>query len=234
MDSYCINVISAIFWLFCGYSLYTALVTFFRVDNWGLVVFQNLRKPLLISLYFILPCAALFALRRTFDYLPETIFWLAWFGIVGLSFFLMLYILTVPDWPIGRLTQIHKVPLFFIRFLLSVNFALSLLVTVMALYILFRVPSQVKATHGTDLIALKTQAAKADDEQKQKLEQIRAIRQGSTAKILNEGIDLLKSAVTCATTIGTAFASYKLLSKGESRRTKHGESARSRRPNRRR
>jgi hypothetical protein len=225
MNVYNIDLINTVFWLFCGYSLYTALVTFFRADNWGHLVFQNLQKPLLVSLYFILPCVALYVLRRTYGYLDPTIFWTISLTILGLSFFLMLYILAVPEWPVGRFTQIHKVPLFFIRFLLSVNFAMSLLVTVVSCYILFRVPEAVREQHGPEVTKLQTQAAAADQDQRQRLGQIRTIQQESTAKILKEGMDLIKAAGTVLTTLATAFGSYKALHRGSSKKSKSDEAA---------
>jgi hypothetical protein len=125
----------------------------------------------------------------------------------------MLYILAVPDWPVGRFTQIHKVPLSLIRFLLSVNFAVTLLVTVMCCYVLIRVPNQVRKNHGPEIVKLETHAEEAKEDQRQTQNQIKTIREETTAKILKEGMDLLKTAITLAGTMATVYTSFKVLQK---------------------
>ena len=104
-------------------------------------------------------------------------------------------------------------PLFLVRCLLSVNFSVSLLIAVMCGYILVRVPTEVMAKHGPEISRLENHAIDAKQNELETLAQIKAIRQESTAKILKEGLDLLKTAIGLAATIVTTYTSYKMLHK---------------------
>src|SRR5258708_21944105 len=56
----------------------------------------------------------------------------------------MLYILTVPDWPIGKFLQIDIVPVTLIRTLVSVNFAGSLLIAIMCGIVIVQTPRAIQ------------------------------------------------------------------------------------------
>jgi hypothetical protein len=135
-----------IFAVFCFYSLYTPIVSFMWAEK-GRIVFQNLREiPVVVFLYFLVPCLALFLLNKAYSGVQqvEWPFVLSTCFILGISFFVMLYILTVPDWPIGKLLQIGKVPVGFIRALLSVNVVGSLLIAAMCGAIIIQSPQAIQ------------------------------------------------------------------------------------------
>src|ERR1035437_8687232 len=127
-----LDLIWTIFAVFCGYSLYTSFVSFMWEDK-GRSVFQNLRIPVVVFLYFLVPCVALFLLNLAYAGVRQLAwtFVLATGFVLSVSFVVMLYILTVPDWPVGKFLQIHKVPVSLIRALVSVNAVGSLLIAAM-------------------------------------------------------------------------------------------------------
>jgi hypothetical protein len=136
-----LDLIWTIFAVFCGYSLYTSFVSFMWEDK-GRSVFQNLRIPVVVFLYFTVPCVALFLLNLAYAGVRQLAwpFVVATVFILSISFVVMLYILTVPDWPVGKFLQIHKLPVSLIRTLLSINAGASMLIVIVCSIMIAQAP----------------------------------------------------------------------------------------------
>src|SRR5258705_11564228 len=100
-----VNLIHSLFIVYCLFALYSSVVAFIRPGERG-AIFQGLRIPVVVFLYFLVPCLALYFLYRAFWLVHPPLFWTA-FALVGpLLFFIILYFVTSPDWPVGSLLGI--------------------------------------------------------------------------------------------------------------------------------
>lgn len=210
MNEIKLNLMWTIFWLFCAYSLYTLLVTFIRHDNKGTEIFKNLRIPPVLALYFLVPCVALYLTYKTFGEIGGRLFWILTLFILLTSYFLMLYILVMPEWPVGKFLQIYRVPLKAIRILLSFNFAACLLIIGLCSFVLHKVPHELE-DHSATLAQLHSKADQSERDQKESQERIRAVQETATTNVLKDSIGLLTALVSCGTAFMT-FLSHKALS----------------------
>ena len=195
MPSIQLDLVWTVFAVFCGYSIYTPVVTFMWAEK-GQRVFQNLRVPVIVFVYFLVPCAALLLLIMAFDGIREPTWqFVAASGLVlSLSFIVMLYILTVPDWPIGRFLQIDRVPVGAIRALISVNFGASLLIAIVCATIVVQAPQAIEQVgqRGQELQQLEAQTQKLDEQKDQSAERISGIRAEAVRKVIDDNVKTVR------------------------------------------
>jgi hypothetical protein len=190
-----------IFFVFCGYSVYTSLVSFMW-DEKGRRVFQNLRIPLFVFIYFVVPCVALFLVNRAFGGVQQLSwpFVLATGFILSISFVVMLYILTVPDWPMGKFLQIDRVPVSFIRTLLSVNFAGSLLIALICTIIIVQTPRAIQGQgQEVKVKELEALSQRLDLEKSQSTDSLSGIKAGAIRKVIDENVKTIQGFVGMCT-----------------------------------
>ena len=213
MPSIQLDLMWTIFVVFSFYSLYTALVSFMWEEK-GRRVFQNLTVPLVVFVYFLVPCVGLFLLNKAFAGVHEVswIFTLATGAILAVSFVVMLYILTVPDWPIGKFLQIDKVPVALIRALVSVNFAASLLIAIVCGIIIVQAPAAIQGQgQGAAVQELETRNQQLDQEKIRSVESISGIRAGAIRKVIDENVKTAQGVVAVGSSIVTLVVSLRAL-----------------------
>jgi hypothetical protein len=171
-----LDLLWTIFGVFCAHSFYTALVTFIRHDDKGSEVFKNLRIPLIVAIYFLTPCIAMYLTYEAFGEVRNWIFWAITFLVMPLSFFIMLYILVMPEWPVGMFLQIYRVPVKIIRYLISINFAACVLIIALCTLILIKVPQAIKEEQGGRATNLQADVEKVEMDQRVRREEIKIIR----------------------------------------------------------
>jgi hypothetical protein len=198
-----------LFGVFCFYSLYTAIVSFTWKEK-GKQVFRNLTVPVVVFIYFLVPCVALFLVNAAFRGVQQLswTFVLATSFVLSISFVVMLYILTVPDWPIGKFTQIHKVPVGFIRALVSVNFGVSLFVAIVCGVIIVQAPRAIEGQgQGAKVQELEARSQELDVEKSKSAASISSIRAAGIRKVIDDNVATAKGVVTlCASVVGLVAA----------------------------
>ena len=213
MPSIQLDLTWTIFVVFSFYSLYTSLVSFMWEEK-GRRVFQNLTVPLVVFIYFLVPCLALFLLNRAFAGVHEVswIFATAAGCILGLSFVVMLYILTVPDWPIGKFLQIDKVPVGLIRALVSVNFAASVLIAIVCGIIIVQAPGAIQVQgQGAAVQELEARSQQLDREKTRSVESISGIRAAAIRKVIDENVKTAQGVVAVFSSIVGLVVSLRTL-----------------------
>jgi len=208
-----LDLIWTIFWVFCSYSLYTPIVAFMWEEK-GQRVFQNLRIPVVVFLYFLVPCVALFLLNTAFSGIQQLRweFAIATGFVLSLSFFLMLYILTVPDWPVGKFLQIDKVPVSVIRTLLSVNFAGSLLIAIACSVIIIKEPQAIQQQGKEQVFQeLKAHRLQLDKEKSRSSEAISEILNEARTKVFDDYIKSAQGVLTLFTSVVALLVSLRTL-----------------------
>jgi len=118
------TILGVLYGFFIVYAVYASLAVFISPTNRG-QLFKQLKIPIVVFLYFLLPCAALYMLFRAFATTYPAIFWAAAISLGGLSYFIFLCFVTAPDWPVGKALGLEKVSERAIRVALVVNFALA-------------------------------------------------------------------------------------------------------------
>jgi hypothetical protein len=216
-----------IFFVFCGYSLYTSFVSFMWEEK-SRRVFQNLRIPLVVFIYFLVPCVALFLVNAAFGGVRQLSwpFVLAPGFILSISFVVMFYILTVPDWPMGKFLQIDRVPVSFIRALVSVNFAGSLLISIMCGFIIVQTPRAIQV-QGQD-VKVKELEATSQQLERQKSEStgsLSGIRAVAIRKVLDDNVKTIQGFATLGSTVLAMVVSLRTLG-GKKNSKEEGKAAR--------
>ncbi len=112
------------FLVYCIYAVYCSLVVFKRPNNPG-EIFGNFRIPVVVFIYFLVPCVALYLGYKAFWGIHARTFWSGVGLVFPLSFLIMLYFLTDPTWPVGGFLQLQKLPVQLMLVLLSLNLAIS-------------------------------------------------------------------------------------------------------------
>ena len=74
MQNLTLNFMAVVFILYVVYALYACIAVFLRPDDRG-AIFKGLRVPILVMIYFLLPCAALYFLYRAFATTYPIVFW---------------------------------------------------------------------------------------------------------------------------------------------------------------
>jgi hypothetical protein len=120
-------ILSFVYGLYVVYALYASVTVFFRPDDRG-QSFRGLRVPIVVLIYFLLPCFALFALYRAFAETYPVIFYTGAVCLGAIYYLILLYFVTSPDWPVGRILGLEKIKPGIIRVALVLNFALASIV----------------------------------------------------------------------------------------------------------
>jgi hypothetical protein len=144
MNSLKVDIMRTLFLIYCAYAFYSCLVVFYRPDERG-AIFRNLRIPLVVFVYFLIPCVALYLVYRAFWRVHTPLFGVGVVLVLPLSFLIILYFVTSQDWPVGRLLAIDKVSTNVMRVLLSVNLALSVVVAGASAITLYAIPATIRA-----------------------------------------------------------------------------------------
>jgi hypothetical protein len=218
-----------IFAVFCFYSLYTSLVSFMW-DEKGRRVFQNLRVPVVVFVYFLVPCVALFLINAAFGGVRH----LAWTFVVAtgfiltLSFVVMLYILTVPDWPIGKFLQIDRVSVSVIRALVSVNFAGSLLIAITSGVILVQTPHAIQRQGQEKAVEdLEARNQQLDQEKAKSADSISGIRAAAIRNVIDNNLKTAQGVVAFSSSVLGLVVSFRALG-GKKKSAKDKKAARAR------
>jgi hypothetical protein len=127
MQNLTLNLMAVIYVLYVAYALYASVAVFFRPDDRG-QLFRGLKVPIIVLMYFLLPCFALYVLYRAFATTYPAIFWPVSIFLGGTSYLILLYFVTSSDWPVGRLLGLEKIKPTIIRTALVINFALASIV----------------------------------------------------------------------------------------------------------
>lgn len=207
------DLIRMLFLLFCGCSLYTALVTFLRHDNKGNEVFKNLRVPVIVAMYFLIPCVALYLVHKAFGDVRTELFWGISSLLLIISFFIMLYILTMPEWPVGMFLQMHRVPLKIIRYLLSINSAICVLIIGLCSFLVIKVPQAIEEKHGNAFTELQADVEKLELDQRTRRVAIKTIKEEATTDLLVQHINLVTSSIAFGTVFLTCTVSVLALNR---------------------
>ena len=128
MQNLTLNFMAVVFILYVVYALYACIAVFLRPDDRG-AIFKGLRGvPILVLIYFLTPCAALYFLYGAFATAYPVVFWPVAVLLGGTSYLILLYFVTSPEWPIGRLLGLEKIKPAIIQAALVANFAFAFLV----------------------------------------------------------------------------------------------------------
>lgn len=216
-----------VFVVFCGYSLYTSFVSFTWKEK-GRRVFQNLRIPVVVFIYFLVPCVALFLVNVAHGGVRQ----LAWTFVLStgfvlsISFVVMLYILTVPDWPVGKFLQIDKVPVSLIRALVSVNAVGSLLIAAMCGIIIVQAPRAIQRQgQGAIVNELEARNQHLDQEKSKSTGSISGIRAAAIRKVIDDNVKTAQAIVGLCSTAVLLLGSLRALGGKKKSSQEEGEAA---------
>ena len=221
-----LDLIWTIFWVFCGYSVYTSFVSFMWEAK-GKRVFRNLTIPLVVFVYFLVPCIALYLLNTAFSDVNQFAwkFVIPFSFILSLSFVVMLYILTVPDWPVGKFLQIGKVPVSAIRFLVSVNFSGSLLIAIVCGIIVVQAPRNIQQQgQGMVVQELEARGRQLDEEKSRSNETISEIHAVAIRSVIDDIVTTAQGVITLGVSLVGLFVSIRALGGKKNSEEKQGES----------
>src|SRR5260370_41138717 len=90
------ELIRSSFLVYCIYAVYCSLVVFKRPNNPG-DIFSSFRIPVVVFVYFLVPCLALYLLYKAFCGVHGRTFWSGVGLVFPLSFLIMLSFLTDPS-----------------------------------------------------------------------------------------------------------------------------------------
>ncbi len=179
------------FFVYCIYAGYSCLVIFNRPNNPSENdKLKGFRIPVIVVVYFLLPCAALYLLYKAFWQIHSTVFWTGTGSVFVLSFFIMLYFLTDEEWPVGKFLQMHKLSTNLILVILSLNLALSVV------------------SIGVSLVASQAQAAvltstTSGEKAQQSLDQLRQEENAKQAQVRNIQSEATAAAFTSTSNVVT-------------------------------
>lgn len=224
-----LDLVWTVFVIFCGYSLYTPFVSFMWAEK-GQRVFQNLKKvPIIVFVYFLVPCVALFLLNKAYSGVqqPALTFVLASAFILGISFVVMLYILTVPTWPIGKFLQIDRLPVSLIRTLVSINAGGSLLVAIVCGIIIVQTPRALQRQGQQDTVTrLEAQNQQLEREKAKSTGSISGIRADAIRKVIDDDVKSAQGIVGLFGSVVTVWGSVLVLRGKKNHRERTGSNER--------
>jgi hypothetical protein len=201
------------FLVYCIYALYCSLVVFRRPNNPG-EIFRSFRIPVVVFIYFLVPCVALYLVYRAFWEIHAQTFWSGVGLIFPLSFFIMLYFLTDPNWPVGGFLQLQKLPVQLMLVLLSLNLAISVVFAGASAYALHARPLVIeKGERAQEFRSVTENLEKLQGQERAHENQLRSIQSEATTTSFAKYGDLLKLALTLATGIVTFLTSILALRK---------------------
>jgi hypothetical protein len=208
------DVIRTTFVVYCIYAVYSTLVVFNRPDNPAYTIFSNgkLPAPVLVFIYFLVPCVAMYFAYRAFWTVRLKFFWTACAFVVPLSYFTMLYFLTDPNWPVGNFLQLQQmISTRTMVVILSLNLAFSMVVALICAFVVFRRPGAIQTgDHGTEYKEAKEALEELQGEEKSHVQKLHTISLEATIKLLKQSSDLLKTLTALIGAI-TGLASMVLL-----------------------
>jgi len=201
------------FLVYCIYALYCCLVVFNRPNNPG-EIFRSFKIPVVVFIYFLVPCLALYLVYQAFWQIHTAVFWWGVGLVFPLSFFIMLYFLTDPNWPVGSFLQLQKLPVLPVLILLSLNLAISVVFAGASSYALYARPVTIES--GARAVEFRTATEniqKLQTEERVHETQIRAIQSEATTTIFAKYGDLFKVLFPLITALLTFMTSLMALRK---------------------
>jgi len=208
-----VDLMHSLFIVYCLYALYSSVVVFIRPGERG-AIFQGLRIPVVVFIYFLVPCVALYFLYKAFWLVHPPLFWTAFVLVVPLSFFIILYFVTSPDWPVGRVLAVDKVSPDVIRVLLSLNFALCLLVAFAGIVTCYALPRAInESTRAAEYSKATKDLKDLGSEATQKETQVQSIKREAVSSVFKEWGEIVKTTLTFVTTVLTFVLSMIALKK---------------------
>ena len=209
-----VDLMHALFLLYCAFAVYSSVVVFIRPGEVGAAIFRDLRIPVVVFVYFLIPCVALYFIYRAFWSTHPPLFWSSFVLVGPLSFFIILYFVTSPEWPIGKLLLINRMPADVMRVLLSLNFALCLLAATAGAVTAYALPGKIKQGPRAGEFHQATQSLeKLDNEAAQKETQVQSIKREAVSSVFKEWGDIVKVALTFITTVLSFVVSMLALKK---------------------
>jgi hypothetical protein len=199
-----------VFALYCIYAVYCCLVIFSdRPNNPASAdIFRRLHIPVVIFIYFLVPCVALFLAYRAFWGIHSVTFWVATGAVFALSFFIMLYFLTDPEWPVGQFLQLEKMPIKLVLVLLSANLAVSVVVVGASALALRGRPAAIHAGPREKEFRIATEnLKKLQGEEKTQEVTRRSIQREATSTVFEKYGDFLKVFLPLITAVVTFITS---------------------------
>jgi hypothetical protein len=201
------------FLVYCIYALYCSLVVFKRPDNPG-DIFRSFRIPVVVFVYFLVPCIALYLVYKAFWGIHARTFWSGVGLVFPLSFLIMLYFLTDPNWPVGSFLQLQKLPVQLMLVLLSLNLAISVVFAGASSYALYARPLTIETgTRAQEFRSVTENLEKLQGEERAHETQLRSIQSEATTTSFSKYGALLQVLLPLATAIFTFLTSMLALRK---------------------
>jgi hypothetical protein len=202
-----------VFVIYCIYALNCCLVVFKRPNNPG-EIFGRFRIPVLVFIYFLVPCLVLYLVYKAFWGIHTGTFWSGVGLVFPLSFFIMLYFLQDPNWPVGSFLQLQKLPVQLMLILLSLNLAISVVFGSASAYALLSRPAAIEAgPRAQEFRSATENLEKAQDEEKAHESQRRAIQSEATTTVFSKYSEFLKVLFGLITALLTFLTSMLALRK---------------------
>jgi len=201
------------FVIYCIYALDCCLVVFKRPNNPG-EIFGSFRIPVVIFIYFLVPCVVLYFVYKAFWGIHAATFWFGVGLVFPVSFFIMLYFLQDPNWPVGSFLQLQKLPVQLMLVLLSLNLAISVVFGCASAYALYSRPAAIAAgPRAQEFLSATENLEKAQGEERVHETQVRAIQSEATTTLSSRYGELLKVLLPLLTAIVTFLTSMLALRK---------------------
>jgi len=202
-----------VFVIYCIYALNCCLVVFKRPNNPG-EIFGSFRIPVVVFIYFLVPCLALYLIYKAFWGIHAGTFWSGVGLVFPLSFFIMLYFLQDPNWPVGSFLQLQRLPVQLMLILLSLNLAISVVFAGASAYALHARPAAIQAgPRAQQFRSVTENLEKAQGEEREHETQLRAIQSEATTTVFSKYGELLKVLLPLITAFVTFLTSMFALRK---------------------
>jgi hypothetical protein len=207
------NFLRSAFVIYCIYALDCCLVVFKRPNNPG-EIFGRFRIPVIVFIYFLVPCVVLYLVYKAFWGIHVGTFWWAVGLVFPVSFFIMLYFLQDPQWPVGSFLHLEKLPVQLVIVLLSINIAVSVVFGCASAYALYSRPAAIAAGPRAQEFRTATEnLEKAQGEERAQETQVRAIQRQATTALFSKYGEWLKVVLPLITAFVTFLTSMLTLRK---------------------
>jgi hypothetical protein len=201
------------FVIYCIYALNCCLVVFKRTNNPG-DIFGRFKIPVLVVIYFLVPCLALYLIYRAFWGIHAGKFWTGFGLVFPLSFFIMLYFLQDPNWPVGSFLHLERIPAQIMIVLLSLNLAISVVFAGAGAYALWARRATIEAgPRAQEFRSATENLEKAQGEERAHETQLRAIQSEATTTVFSKYGELVKVLLPLITALLTFLTSMLTLRK---------------------
>jgi hypothetical protein len=204
------ELLRTLFYIYCIYAIYCSLVVFNRPNNPG-EIFRSLRIPVVVFVYFLFPCVALYYSYNAYWDIHSGAFWTC-VGLVGpLGYFIMLYFLTDPSWPVGTFLHLEKLSTPIVIVLLSLNLAFSVVVAGTSATVFYTRPSAIQQSGKEPQFETASKGlASLQNQEQVHQEQLQGIKREATTTLVEKYgplftvlIPLITALVTFATSMIT-------------------------------